>query len=248
MPETFYHTNQKNPHVSVVIPALNEEKYLPGVLKSLCQQTYKDFEILVVNNHSTDKTAEIAQKYGATVLLEKTIGVSDARQKGALHAIGEIVVSTDADAVVPADWLTRIVKAFEKDPAMVAYGGIGILNSGPKVAKYISEHFYMVFTQFDRVVSGGFNLSGFNMAFRKSAFDKVGGYDSNLTMAEDIDLSKKLRRVGKLVFDQRLAVKISGRRYEKNGFIRTIITTYGPNMLWRVVFRKYKSFNFTPVR
>src|SRR5574341_1532560 len=94
--------------ISLVIPAYNEEKYLPAILASIAKLKRQPDELIVVNASSTDKTAEIAKSFGARVITaeKKTIGYS--RQLGLRAAKGDIVAFTDADALLPPDWLTRM--------------------------------------------------------------------------------------------------------------------------------------------
>src|SRR4029077_2365310 len=104
------HENPEQPRVSVVVPAYNEEKNLPLALASLLNQELKDFELIVVDNGSTDETPVIAKKLGARVIGENRRGVAHARQAGFLSSKGGIIATTDADTVVPPDWLSRIVR------------------------------------------------------------------------------------------------------------------------------------------
>jgi glycosyltransferase involved in cell wall biosynthesis len=99
--------------ISIVIPALNEEKFIGRCLESLKNQDFKDtYEIIVVDNGSTDSTAKIAGEMGARVVICPQKGVSYARQAGAQAALGEIIVQTDADTIYPRWWLARIQKQF----------------------------------------------------------------------------------------------------------------------------------------
>ncbi len=97
-------TNEKEPLVSVVIPAYNEEKLIGKTLETIKQQTYKKLEIIVVDNNSTDNTAKICREYDVTVIKEERKGVGYARQKGCMAAKGDIIVMSDADIIAPPDW------------------------------------------------------------------------------------------------------------------------------------------------
>lgn len=108
----------------MVIPAYNEADYLTTTVRSLQAQNFRGgVEVIVVDNASTDGTAQLARRLGARVVEERTPGVCAARQRGTLAARGEIVVSTDADTVHPQDWLTRLDARFAADPAIVAVAG-----------------------------------------------------------------------------------------------------------------------------
>src|SRR4051812_44132851 len=113
-----------SPRFSVVIPAFNEKFYLGACLESLGRQDAPGgFEIIVVDNGSTDGTAVVARAAGATVLLEPERGVCRARQRGTEAAAGEIVVSADADTLYGPGWLSRIGRWFDEHPTGVAVGG-----------------------------------------------------------------------------------------------------------------------------
>jgi glycosyltransferase involved in cell wall biosynthesis len=108
---------------SVVIPAYNEERYLPRCLESLRAQNYpaKEFEIIVVDNASTDATPDIARRFGARVVYESAKGIAHARQRGFEAAQGEFIANTDADTAVPNNWLSRMAWHFGQEPHL---GGV----------------------------------------------------------------------------------------------------------------------------
>lgn len=115
--------NKQQPRFSVVIPAFNEEDYLGATIESLLQQDYTgSFEIVVVDNNSTDTTAVLANSYGVKVVQEKHPGVCWARQRGTEVASGEIVISTDADTTFSKNWLSTIDKGFEQDGVVAVAG------------------------------------------------------------------------------------------------------------------------------
>lgn len=240
------HVNPKNPKVSVVIPAYNEGKFIEPTLKSLLNQTHKDFELIVVDNASTDDTAIIAESFGARVVVQKIKGVAAARQKGFESARGEIIASTDADSIVPANWVAKIAERYEKDSRLAGFGGLANLYSGALTATAAGRYLFPIFWQIDKMVSGGWNMSGFNMSVRKSAFKKIGGFDTNLKMGEDIDLSKKLRTVGRVKIDMNLFVFSSGRRYATG--IMSGLSIYAPWWISKVILKRDKPFEFPAVR
>jgi glycosyltransferase involved in cell wall biosynthesis len=242
-----YHKNPSRPKISVVIPAFNEEKFIGKTLLSLLKQDFKDFEIIVVDNNSTDKTAKIAKKFGAILVSEKNQGVAFARQKGFLNAKGKIVASTDADTILPRNWLSRIFEEFEKDENLVAFGGSCYFYSGPILVRLASRYFLTLFLIFDKFFSDGWNLMGCNMAIRKEAFFKIGGFNTNLKLNEESEISSRLRKVGKVILDPNFKVKTSGRRY-RHGLIFGLMN-YAPSTIFRFLFKKYDKFqNFPPVR
>ncbi|GIW62271.1 MAG: hypothetical protein KatS3mg090_0097 [Patescibacteria group bacterium] len=108
--------------ISVIIPAYNEEKYIEATLKSLTKQTKKPFEIIVVDNNCTDRTAEIAKKYNCKVIKETRQGITPARNKGFSSAQGDIFVKLDADTIVDKDFLEKIEQRFKNDQSLVLLG------------------------------------------------------------------------------------------------------------------------------
>ncbi|HVT00704.1 MAG TPA: glycosyltransferase [Patescibacteria group bacterium] len=240
------HVNPENPKVSVVIPAYNEGNFIAPTLKSLLNQTYKNFELIVVDNSSTDNTSDVAASFGARVIKQHVTGVAATRQAGFFESKGEIVVSTDADSIVPENWIERIVEKYNKNKKLSAYGGLNYLYSGPVTARAAGRYLFPIFWRIDRIVNHGWNLVGFNMSARKDAFIKVGGFNSDLKMGEDIDLSQKLRTVGDIEIDDSLLVYSSGRRYKDGLFAG--LTAYVPFWISKILLKKDKPFEFKAVR
>jgi glycosyltransferase involved in cell wall biosynthesis len=118
--------------ISVVVPAYNESELIQTTLESLFKQDYKgDFEVVVVDNNSTDNTAEIARRLGVRVVFCSQKGVAHARQAGAEAAQGSIIVQADADTMYPEGWLSRIQSQFDRHPNAVAVAGTFILRTRP---------------------------------------------------------------------------------------------------------------------
>jgi glycosyltransferase involved in cell wall biosynthesis len=233
--------------ISVIIPAFNEEKFLGNCLESLKEQDFEDFEIIVVDNNSKDKTKKVAKNFNVILVSEKKQGVAFARNKGAKLARGEILAFTDADTILPKNWLSRIFEEFEKDKDLIAFGGSCEFYSGPLCAKLASKFLLKPFLILDKFFSQGFNLMGCNMAIKKSAFFEISGFNENLKMNEDVEISYKLRKIGKVKFDFNFKVKTSGRRFSK-GLIFGILN-YAPTTLCRWFFKKFDKFQlFYPQR
>jgi poly-beta-1,6-N-acetyl-D-glucosamine synthase len=207
--------------ISVVVPAYNEEKYISNCLNSLVNQKTKyDFEVIVVNNNSTDKTAVIARsfknKLKIRVILEKKKGRGSARYTGFKSAKGEIILSTDADTVVPADWINKLASALNDKDVVAVTGACKINDLTPVKNKIFNvSHPRVMFSY--RVLFGHFWLSGFNFGIKKKAYIESGGFNPDMNAVEDIDLSIKVSQIGKIKFVD-CPVVFSGRRYKK-GFI-----------------------------
>ncbi|MFH1255801.1 MAG: glycosyltransferase [Candidatus Diapherotrites archaeon] len=204
--------------ISVVVPALNEEKRIARCLESIKAQKFSgSYELIVCDGNSEDKTREIAAKLADKVVVEKKRSIAAERQGGAKEAIGEVIAFTDADAVVPENWLEEIKKEFgkEKGIAMV-YGNVFLLDSGgfgKKVSYFLMPKFLSAFVFF-----GLHNPIGSNMAVKREAFLKVGGFDTSIVTCEDLDLAKKIKGIGKVKYAGGCKVFVSARRIKKMGY------------------------------
>jgi len=175
---------------SVVIPALDEEKLIGNALRAIRAQGVP-VEIIVVDGGSEDKTIEIAQSIADIVISAPGTNISQARQIGAEAASSDIIVTTDADSVPPPGWLEKLLRHFS-DPNVVAVGGpVRALNAGVVQDLYASG--------LSAATCAGLFV-GFNMAYRRDALLKAGGY-LNVRKGEDWELATRLRRYGKIVFD-----------------------------------------------
>jgi peptidoglycan-N-acetylglucosamine deacetylase len=196
--------------ISVVIPAYNEEKYLPKTVTSLLNLKRKPDEVVVVDGGSTDKTSEVAQKAGAKVIIVKHRGIGYARQQGLKVAVGDIVAFTDADTVVPPDWLEKIEKTLSQKGVVGVFGTFRVPDGWWLYRGYINfiqPALNQIYYWFGVPMAPGQNIA----FLRQTAFD-VGGFPEDFKIAEDIEMAKRLMQKGKVVFRQDLIVLSSGRR------------------------------------
>jgi len=227
-------------NISVIIPTYNEEKYLPKLLDSLKNQTFKDFEIIVINNNSTDKTAKIAKQFTDKVYLCKKQGISASRNLGAKYADGKILCFIDADAKVSKNWMDKVNIAFRHDNKLDAISGF-IIFPHKNPIKFLLYNLYnmIVFSGlFLGITFGKYFISGNNFAIKKKLFFDAGCFPN--TLAEDIGFSSRLRKFShlKVRFNPSMVIFYSPRRFEKNGFFRTL-------SLWIVSsFRKVPEINY----
>ncbi len=213
------------PFVSVVIPAYNEENYLLSCLESIGKQDYAgEYEVIVVDNASTDNTAKIALDWGAKVVYESKRSPACARQKGAEVATGEIIAFIDADTQAPACWLSTIVSRFIREPATVVISGpYAYCDAGriAKIASYAGSFINIIVDQlFRKAFNKGGAIWGCNFAVRRSALLEVGGFDTSIKFyGEEYELSLRLKRAGKGGIIPRLFVLTSARRLKRMGVV-----------------------------
>lgn len=236
----------KAPNISVVVAAFNEEKYLPACLFSIVnQECPRDkFDITVVDNNSTDNTAQIAKKFGANVVEEKRQGNTFALKRGMDEAKGDIVAVTDADSQVASDWLSIIEKIFI-DPDVVAITGSICLDAKSRLIGISMELLYKITMHISAFI-GKPNLSGFNFAVRKDAYLKVGGVNTLFTMSPDVDLGIRLNKIGKIKIVDDLRVSTSFRRWE-SGFLPTLLD-YAKGHIYAAWLRKPPPVKQTAIR
>jgi peptidoglycan-N-acetylglucosamine deacetylase len=209
--------------ISVVIPAINEEKYIPQCLASLKAQDFtRPFEVIVVDNGSEDQTIQVARRWGAKVILCPRKGVSYARQAGAEVALGDIIIQADADTTYPSWWLSRIQKQFRKHPKIVAVAGIFIYNKPPWWAVF-EYTFRFIFGFLSAVILGRpYIISGANLAFYKKAFSQIGGYQHASYSSDQYNISTRLSKVGKVIYDIRSYGVTSERSVSKPARVVTM--------------------------
>jgi GT2 family glycosyltransferase len=123
---------------------------------------------------------------------------------------------------------------------LVAFGGSCEFYSGPILAKISSKFLLKPFLILDKFLSGGFNLMGCNMAIKKETFLSIGGFNENLKMNEDVEISYRLRKIGKVKLYLNFKVKTSGRKF-RHGLIFGIIN-YAPTTIFRWLFKKFDKF------
>jgi glycosyltransferase involved in cell wall biosynthesis len=213
-----------SPRFSVVVPAHNEAAFIGECLKSLLGQDFAGgYEIIVVDNNSTDGTDDVARAFGVTVTSEPRPGVCSARQCGTELAFGEIVVSTDADTVYDPGWLSRIDKAFRADPAVVAVAGPCRFVDAPRWGRIYASALFRSVNVLSRITGRVPYVAAANLAFRRSHWE---GYDTRATQGGDeLDLLRRLRRRGRVKFDANNPVFTSSRRMRR-GLAYNIAVTF----------------------
>lgn len=236
---------KEHPKISVVIPAYNEEKYISEGLESLSKQSIsKDtFEVIVVDNNSTDKTAEISDSFGVRLIGCQTQGVSAARATGSSTANGDIIVGTDADTIVAPDWLERILAHFTEDENLLGLTGPTYFHDTNFLLSKAAYIGFDIFQRFNFLINRP-AFSGFNFAVRKDAYLSVGGFNPQLPSAEDIDLSLRLAKIGRVEYVPDVIVYTSARRLTKDpvGFFRHNLKNY------LLMLQKKTPEGFKPIR
>jgi len=216
--------------VSVVIPAHNEETYIGPCLRSVLREAARvehEVEIVVVDNASTDRTAEVALRHrGVRVVPEPVKGLSRARHRGYRESGGEIIANVDADCLMPRGYIDRVARIFAGNPRLACLSGPFFYYDLRQTSQIVTMIFYLF--QFfpnvlgQRILGFGAVAQGGNFVVRRSMLDQAGGFDTSITFyGEDTDIAVRLSRVGLVRFMMGLRMKTSGRRLRKEGVLRT---------------------------
>lgn len=217
----------KNPFFSVIIPTLNEERYLPKLLASLTCQQFTRFEVIVVDGKSKDRTVAIAKRYEAslphlTILASDKQNVAYQRNMGAAQARGKFLVFLDADVITPEEYLGVVYKAVMKKRIRIATTWYKPDTADPmdEFMTSIGNIMMDVAKLIDRPFAGGWNT-----IIRRDIFKKLHGYAEGLKIAEDHDLVLRAADAGsELTVIRDVKITFCMRRFRHYGYFKSIRT------------------------
>lgn len=200
------------PKMSIIIPTLNEEKYLPKLLNSIKGQSFTDYEIIVADAHSKDRTRAIAETHGVRIV---DGGLPSAgRNSGARVAKGELFLFLDADVILPdSSFLARITKEFERKKLDIATAFVKPLS--PRTIDHVMHEIYNVYAvAIQKIVP---HVPGFFTFVRRTIHEKIKGFNEALSFAEDHEYARRASKVGKFGILMSVRVPVSMRRFDKEG-------------------------------
>ncbi|MDC7126658.1 MAG: glycosyltransferase [Spirochaetales bacterium] len=210
--------------ISIIIPTKNEEELLPTLLQSIKKQDFEDYEVIVADAFSTDRTREIAVEYGAKVVDGGMPGVG--RNAGARAAQGDFLVFLDADVMLPEGFISSLYKEMQDRYIDVATCPIVPITD----------------IQLDRIIHKLINLTvmanlrvdpkafGFCIFITRRLFNRIGGFDETIKVAEDNDLVKRASEYRPLRYLNTTYVHVSVRRFEKEGRFSYMLKGIGLNV------------------
>ena len=231
--------------LSFVVPAYNEEAYLPACLESILAQTRElgePVEIIVVNNASTDRTREVALGYaGVRVVDEPRKGLTFARQAGFAASTGELIANVDSDSRLTPGWVNQVLTAFAGEEDLVALSGPFVYYDLTPRQRVSVRVFYaaafLVYALNRWVLRAGSMVQGGNFVLRRKALEQIGGFNTAIAFyGEDTDIARRMNLVGTVRFTFDLKMYSSARRLRQEGMM-TIAARYTINYLW-TTFRK----------
>lgn len=250
------HNSQKSPKAAVIIPAYNEQVLLPRTLASVnraLRDVLDPIAVLVVNNASTDLTGEIAEEFGASLVNEPKKGIGRARQTGLLATPPDTsyILTTDADTVVPVNWINIHLEGIAIAGLTLTYGGTSLLSdfgNSFKETQMLSlyQQAALINRWIKRVINKP-NTGACNMCFGRELAFNVGGYNTTLGAGEDLDIARKLSALGRI---ERvgLPVIVSARRVLAKGIRRQFLERTRANVQHSVTNTGMAHLNYDDYR
>ncbi len=239
--------------LSVIIPAYNEEAYLGNCLRSASAELQANagrgpFEIIVVNNASTDRTAEIAAGFPDTrVILEPRKGLTLARQRGLEEARGEILAYIDADTRMPPGWVQRVLETYDRGNQVVCVSGPYVYDDLSPFGHAVVRLYWLLLAKPMYWLTRYMAVGG-NFAASRAALVRIGGFDTTIAFyGEDTNIARRLSQAGDVMFDMRLVMHTSARRLQAEGFVATAIR-YALNFASEAVLRRPLTTRYRDIR
>lgn len=239
--------------ISLIICAHNEELWLKACLTHALQNKIPElFEIIVIDNASTDKTAEIALSFAGSfpfvrVVREEQKGLTKARARGLKEASGDILAYIDADTHMPFGWLQKIKNAFADNPKLVGLSGPYQYYDLAYWSQFLNT-LYWIFFAYPTYFFTGYMLVGGNFAAKREALLEMGGFDTSINFyGEDTNIARRLAKIGKVKFTLSLPMPTSGRRLKSEGLFKMGFT-YVMNFLSEVFRKKPFTKDYKDIR
>lgn len=226
--------------LSIIIPTFNEEKLLPILLRSIRSQSFTDYEIIVADNASTDKTRQIAENHGATIVSGGLPGKS--RNAGANDARGDTLLFLDADVILTPSFLQDTLTEFDEGRYGIATCQIlALSNRKVDLIMHWLYSWLIIITAHIRPFAPGFCI----FANRKIN-EFLGGFDEEIMLGEDSDYACRASKVAKFGVLRSHKVQTSVRRFDRDGRLNVVVK-YFLSGLYMLFIGKIKTniFNYT---
>lgn len=239
-------SDMSNPLVSVIIPAYNAAGYIAKSLESVLAQSYRNFELLIINDGSTDKTEEIVLGYKDPRIRyyrQENRGLAATHNLGIQQSHGEFVIKLDADDMMTPDFITMHIQEFDKHPeADLVYCDDCLIDVDGRQIKVIE---YPEYTDRKTLIRdlfrSGYTIVPFRTCIRKNVFDKIGLFDESLIVGEDYDMMRRFAKHGLKIHHLRSA--IYQRRMGSDSLSRTL-TQSKADTLYTILKRYVDTFTY----
>ena len=204
--------------VSIIIPVKNGEEFLERCLSSIFNQEGINFEVIVVNNESTDNSKDVAEKFDVKIVESKGKSAAAVRNDGAKCAEFDIIGFLDADCVVPEGWVFSAYKLLKQE---AEYGCVGGGCFADPFGTWVQKAWALSEPAPSSVVKA---LPGASMFFHKKNFQQIGGFNTDLISAEDDEICARVIESGKKIYrdDSLWVIHLDYPKYLKEHFIKSI--------------------------
>ncbi|MBU4338252.1 glycosyltransferase [Patescibacteria group bacterium] len=227
--------------LSIIIPTKNEENYLPELLKSIRMQNFPayDYEIIVADNNSKDKTREIAKEYKCRIVKGGLPGAG--RNFGAKESKGEVLLFLDADTrILTKNFLKNSIKEFKRRGLVVAVPEAYIKGKKMDELFFESWNYLVEISQYLMPYAGGWCIFAL-----KEIHDKIKGFDEKIALGEDSDYAQRSSKKGKFRMLRSVKIQVSPRRFKKEGYLKVAFQAIGTGVYWAMLGKdKKNSFNY----
>lgn len=202
--------------LSVIIPTYNEEKNLPGLLESLTSEKRKDVEIIVADRPGKDRTREIAREYGCRI----TNGGSPAegRNQGAQIAKGDMLLFLDGDVRLSPEFLSKSIEDFKERKLDIASYHLYPMKGNFKLNRFSID---LLYNRPQTILKRKFPMGAMGIMVKKIIFDKIGGFDTSIKLAEDMYFVQQAAEMGRFGIIKDVPIFMPTRRFDKDGYFRT---------------------------
>ncbi len=192
--------NRLRSKVSVLICVRNNEKYMKRCIQAILNQSFTNFELIIVDDLSSDETAKIIKSFKDKRIKyfknNAWLGISKSRNQCLKHATGEFLFFTDGDCAVSPNWIEEGLKSLNTPGCVGVEGAL----------YYVSKNYRTTFADYIMQNQSGGNFMTGNVAYTKNVVDKVGGFDEALNYLEDRDIAFRIMRLGKIKFNPKMVV------------------------------------------
>jgi glycosyltransferase involved in cell wall biosynthesis len=226
--------------LSIIIPALNEQQYLPSLLGSIIQQNpFVAHEVVIADAGSQDRTVEIALSYGCTVVPGGL--AAKGRNQGGKAAKGDLLLFLDPEVLLPHGFLKRILSEFKERNLDIASCAIE-----PIVEKWMPRltfprfFFDLLYNWPARLSQNVFPYASTVLLVKKSIHDKLGGFNESIRIGEDHDYARRAAKYGRYGFLSSCKLPLFMRRYQRMGVLRTNLRYFLCNF-WNALLGEVKS-------
>ncbi len=220
--------------LSIIIPTLNEEKYLSLLLKSIKKQSFRNYEIIIADAGSKDRTVEIAKRYGCKIIPGGL--PARGRNNGAKAAGGELLLFLDAEAVLPEHFLEKTLSEFRKRKLSIASCGLEPITKN-KAYKVLHNILYNLPAH---LLENVFPYASNFILVKKEIHQKIRGFDEGITLGEDHAYARKAAEIAKFGFLKIAKLTLLPRRFQNEGWL-TISAKYYFCNLYNIFFGNIRS-------